>query len=320
MTALPDTPICIDLPGLIRLQADARALRLPGAQQVRTRQSGLQASPRRGRGMAFAEVRQYQPGDDIRSIDWRVTARRQTPHTKLYEEERERPVLLICDFNRTLFFGSQGAYKQVRCAQLAALIAWLGLWAGDQIGGIVFSEQGIVVIRPARRKKSVLRLLDTLAQFQHGPDTLQQTAGKDTGSGPPASVDLDGALQEARRVAHTGSRIFVISDFLGVSDETSGLLGALARHNTVTALRVVDPLEQSLPSQGRFAVAGPDGPVWFNGSDRRFQRAFAAKVREHEDTIKRCFKTAQVAAFPVITGDDPAQSLRGILGPRGRIG
>lgn len=318
MTDLQYTPICIDLPGLIRLQADARALRLPGAQQVRTRQSGLQASPRRGRGMAFAEVRQYQPGDDIRSIDWRVTARRQTPHTKLYEEERERPVLLICDFNRTLFFGSQGAYKQVRCAQLAALIAWLGLWAGDQIGGIVFSEQGIVVIRPARRKKSVLRLLDTLAQFQHGPDTLQTAS--EAAPDQPTPIDLDRALREARRVAHTGSRIFVISDFMGVSEETSGLLGALARHNSVTALRIVDPLEQALPSHGRFAVAGPDGPVWFNGSDPRFQKAFAAKVRDHETTIERCFRTAQVTSFPIITGDDPAQSLRGILGPRGRIG
>lgn len=270
--------------------------------------------------MAFAEVRQYQPGDDIRSIDWRVTARRQTPHTKLYEEERERPVILICDFNRTLFFGSQGAYKQVRCAQLAALIAWLGLWAGDQIGGIVFSEQGIVVIRPARRKKSVLRLLDTLAQFQHGPDTLQTTSGAQTDAGAPGAIDLDRALQEARRVAHTGSRIFVISDFLTITDETSGLLGALARHNSVTALRVVDPLEQALPGKGRFAVAGPNGPVWFNGSDHRFQRAFAARVRDHEAAIERCFRTAQVTAYPVITGDDPAQSLRGILGPRGRIG
>src|SRR5690554_7657604 len=90
--------------------------------------------------MTFAEVRQYQPGDDIRSIDWRVTARRQSPHTKLYEEERERPVLLIADLGPTLFFASTGAYKQVRCAQVAALLAWLALWAGDQVGGLVFNE------------------------------------------------------------------------------------------------------------------------------------------------------------------------------------
>ncbi|MEP4468684.1 DUF58 domain-containing protein, partial [Marinobacter alexandrii] len=127
----------ISLPDLIRLQADARALKLPSARPAKTRQAGLQRSPQRGRGMAFAEVRQYQPGDDIRSIDWRVTARRQAPHTKLYEEERERPVLLLCDLGPTLFFASTGAYKQVRSAQVASLLAWLALWAGDQVGGIV---------------------------------------------------------------------------------------------------------------------------------------------------------------------------------------
>ena len=301
----------IDLPALIRLQADARALRLPGASQVRTRQAGLQASPRRGRGMAFAEVRLYQPGDDIRSIDWRVTARRQSPHTKLYEEERERPVLLICDLSQSLFFGSQGAYKQVRCAQLASLIAWLGLWAGDQIGGLVFSDTDIEVQRPARRKKSVLRLLDALARFQRRP-------GQDPAE--TASRPLDTALREARRVAHTGSRIFVLSDFLTLTDETAGLLGALARHNSVSALRIVDPLEQDLPHQGRFAVAGPDGPVWFNGADRRFQKAFHDRVVAHEQALAKCFRTSAVTQQTVSTGEDPAQALRLILGPRGRIG
>lgn len=304
----------IGLPDLIRLQADARALRLPGASQVRTRQAGLQASPRRGRGMAFAEVRLYQPGDDIRSIDWRVTARRQTPHTKLYEEERERPVLLVCDLSQTLFFGSRGAYKQVRCAQLAGLIAWLGLWAGDQIGGLVFSDTEVEVLRPARRKKSVLKLLDALARFQHRP-------GEPAGAAmEPAGSPLDTALQETRRVAHTGSRIFVLSDFLALTEDTAGLLGALARHNSVSALRIVDPLEQNLPHQGRFAVAGPDGPVWFNGSDRRFQQAFRARVAAHEQTLARCFRTSAVNHQTVTTGEDPAQALRLILGPRGRIG
>ncbi|WP_166261024.1 DUF58 domain-containing protein [Marinobacter salicampi] len=306
-----------DLPALIRLQAEARALRLPGASQVRTRQAGLQVSSQRGRGMAFAEVRLYQPGDDIRSIDWRVTARRQKPHTKLYEEERERPVLLICDLGSSMFFGSQGAYKQVRCAQVASIIAWLGLWAGDQIGGIVFSEDGTNVLRPARRKKNVLQLLDALARHQQGPDTQHQ--GTATESHPDAG-SLDVALQEARRVVHTGSRVFIISDFLTLSDETPGLLGALSRHNTVTALRIVDPLEKKLPDHGRFAVAGPDGPVWFNGSDPRFQRAFQQRVVAHEQALASCFRTSAVGSRTISTADDPGQSLRLILGPRGRIG
>ncbi|EMP55828.1 hypothetical protein MSNKSG1_08153 [Marinobacter santoriniensis NKSG1] len=311
-----DAATHIDLPDLIRLQADARALKLPSARPSRARHSGLQRSPQKGRGMAFAEVRQYQPGDDIRSIDWRVTARRQSPHTKLYEEERERPVLLLCDLSASLFFASTGAYKQVRCAQVASILAWLALWAGDQVGGIVFNGEHMAVLRPARRKKSVLRLLDALAEQQHKPGEDIQAA-----IDPTASRNaLDQALQEARRVAHTGSRIFVISDFLQLTDETASLLGALARHNQVSALRIVDPLEQTLPEQGRFAIAGPDGPVWFNAGNPRFQAAWREKVEAHETALSACFQKSGVLSATLMTGDDPATALKPLLGPRGRIG
>jgi uncharacterized protein (DUF58 family) len=305
----------IGLPDLIRLQADARALKLPSAHPVRSRQAGLQRSPQRGRGMAFAEVRLYQPGDDIRSIDWRVTARRQEPHTKLYEEERERPVLLLCDLGASLFFASTGAFKQVRCAQVAAILAWLALWSGDQVGGIVFNGETLRVLRPARRKKSVLRLLDTLDQQQRrdnrAPAQHEQSSGQ---------CRLDTALTEARRVAHTGSRIFVISDFLDISPETGTLLGGLARHNAVSALRIVDPLEKELPRSGRFAVAGPDGPVWFDAGNPRFQRAWHEKVTSHEHRLEECFRTSGVIMAEVSTAEDPAVTLKSLLGPGGRIG
>lgn len=299
----------IGLPALIRLQADARALKLPSARPARARQAGLQRSAQRGRGMAFAEVRLYQPGDDIRSIDWRVTARRQAPHTKLYEEERERPVLLICDLGPTLFFASTGAFKQVRCAQLAGILAWLALLAGDQVGGIVFNGSNLNVQRPARRKKSVLRLLDTLASQQH--TSIDNAASETT---------LDKALVEARRVAHTGSRIFVISDFLGISDNTTALLGALALHNSVSAMRIVDPLEQELPKSGRFAVAGAGGPVWFDASNSSFQQAWHEKTARHEARLEECFRLSGVWSTRVSTREPPAASLKAILGPGGRIG
>ncbi len=317
MSAEPSTHIA--LPHLIRLQADARALKLPAARQVRSRQAGLQRSPRRGRGMAFAEVRQYQPGDDIRSIDWRVTARRQSPHTKLYEEERERPVLLLCDLGPSLFFASTGAYKQVRCAQLAGILAWLALGSGDQVGGIVFNGDQLTVQRPARRKKSVLQFLDTLAHQQR-INRDETHAAALAGAATSEAASLDKALNEARRVAHTGTRIFVISDFLNLTDDTSRLLGTLARHNTVSALRVVDPLEQRLPDSGRFAVAGTEGPVWFDGSNPRFQRAFAKKVEAHEAELRECFRTAGIRPATIMTGEEPAVALQALLGPRGYIG
>ncbi len=305
----------IPLPALLRLQADARTLRLPSARPAKSLQSGQQHSPHKGRGMAFAEVRPYQAGDDIRSIDWRVTARRQKPHTKLYEEERERPLLLICDLGNSLYFGSTGAYKQVRCAQLAAVLAWLGLWSGDQVGGIVFNDDRIDVLRPARRKKTVLRLLDNLAQFQHQPnDPLPARA-----LGSPAAIGLDTALQEARRVSHTGGRVFVLSDFLSISDDTTALLASLSRHNTVTALRISDPLEQALPKSGRFAIASPNGPLWFDAGDSRFQAAYSARVQQHEHRLAHCFRRAAVGAQTVSTAENPAHALKALLGPRGQL-
>ena len=300
------------LQDLVRLQADARALKLPSVRQVRGRQVGLRQSRQRGRGMTFAEVRQYQPGDDIRSIDWRVTARRQSPHTKLFEEERERPVLLIADLGPTLFFASTGAYKQARCAQITALLAWLALMAGDQVGGLVFNHQQLEVLRPARRKKSLLRLLDTMAKQQHKPGIPPSPA-------LPEGPNLNKALSEARRVAHTGSRIFIVSDFMNLSNETTSLLGALARHNSVSALRIMDPLEKDLPRSGQFAVAGPEGPVWFDAANPNFQRAWQAKISSHEQQLAECFRTSGVQVSTIMTQDNPAEALRLQLGPGGRI-
>ena len=302
------------LPDLIRLQADARALQLPTARSARSRQAGLRKSPQKGRGMVFSEVRQYQPGDDIRSIDWRVPARRQAPHTKLYDEERERPVLLLCDLGPTLFFASTGAYKQVRCAQAAAILAWLAFWAGDQVGGIVFNGQRLSVLRPARRKNAVLRLLDALADRQYTPD---DPPDPDT---PADTAGLNQALIEARRVAHTGNRIVILSDFLGLTEDTPRLLGSLARHNPVTALRIQDPLERRLPERGRYAVATATGPLWFDAGNPSFQRAWQAKVEAHEARLASCFRTSGVAHANLATGDEPAGALRPLLGPGGRIG
>lgn len=303
----------IDLPGLIRMQAEARALTLPPDRRTRARRSGLQKSRQKGRGMVFAEVRQYQPGDDIRSIDWRVTARRQAPHTKCYDEERERPVLLICDLGPTQFFASTGAYKQVRCAQAAAILAWLTFWAGDQIGGIVFNGGELSVIRPARRKHAVLQLLDSLASQQYTPEAPPVPW---SGQGAPV---LDKVLTEARRVAHTGNRIFVLSDFLALSDDTPRLLGALACHNQVTALRIQDPLERQLPARGRYAVATTSGPLWFDAGNPAFRRAWQDRVQAHEAQLDNCLRAAGADHATLSTGDEPAGLVRTLLRPGGRI-
>ena len=128
--------------------------------------AGPNKSNFRGRGIDFEEVRNYQPGDDIRSIDWRVTARTGTAHTKLFREERERPVLVAVDQRSSMFFGSSHCFKSVLAAQLASLLAWSALDAGDRVGGLVFNDASHREIRPRRSRKTVLALLSQISAVQ----------------------------------------------------------------------------------------------------------------------------------------------------------
>ena len=266
--------------------------------------------------MAFAEVRQYQPGDDIRTIDWRVTARRQQAHTKIYEEERERPVLLLCDVSPSLFFASTGAYKQVRAAQATAMLAWVALFGGDRVGGLVFNGQLLTLQRPARRKTSVLRLLDNLARLQHQPGQFHPSPNAPRAE--PGS--LDNALAEACRVARTGSRIFIISDFMQLSEHSAGLMGRLAQHNGVSAVHISDPLEQALPRRGQFAVASATGPLWFDAADNAFRKAWQQRMGQHQERLQQCLRVAAVNSIDVSTGDHPRFALRALMASGGRLG
>ncbi len=156
-----------DIRDLIRLRYAVRELDSLTLPKSTNPLAGLLTSNFRGRGTDFAEVRVYQPGDDVRTIDWRVTARTQTPHTKVFQEEKERPVLILVDQSISMFFGSQVAFKSVIAAEAAALIAWTNLDRGDRVGGIVFTENHHREVRPRRSKHSVLRLLHEIHDFNH---------------------------------------------------------------------------------------------------------------------------------------------------------
>ncbi len=157
--------VTITLDELILLKADAHGYSFLPRQPVHSLLAGRHASRLRGRGLAFEELRRYQPGDDVRSIDWRATARRGAAHVRVYSEERERPVLLVVDQRTPMFFGSRHAMKSVVAAQLAALSAWRTLRVGDRVGGIVFNEAELVEIRPKRSQTTVLRLLNEVVRF-----------------------------------------------------------------------------------------------------------------------------------------------------------
>lgn len=288
----------ISLDELARLRFQARSLKLRPDRRALKQTVGAHLSRFRGRGIDFAEVRQYQPGDDIRTIDWRVTARRGKPHTKLFQEERERPVLLLVDQSLSQFFGSRLAFKSVRAAELAGLLAWAAIQRGDRVGGLVFSDFGRHELRPGRGQKDVLRFLKLLHAFnrQLSLDKLTQ----------PIGFDLNQALAEMRQIAKPGSLIFVISDFQDQNEETRRHLHLLARHNDLVTLCTYDPLEASLPASGIYSVSDGQNSLPIDAGDARLRKAFSVS---HEENMSQLRDTLAKASIPLIQASTQESAL-----------
>lgn len=192
----------------------------------------------KGRGMEFAEVRHYQPGDDVRTIDWAVTARTGKAHTKLFQEEKERPVFLLVDLSDSMIFGSELVFKSVQACHLAALLAWQAKQRNDRLGGIIFNQQDVAELKPSSRNKALMGFL------HHNQQLCKKMAYK--------SVQKQSLLLQLKRLSHivqTGSQVHLISDFSQLDDACYKLINLMRRHNQVTIWQINDPLESHLPKQ-----------------------------------------------------------------------
>ncbi len=246
--ALSNTPLgpYVSLDTLLQLRFAARDLSLSSRRLSQATQAGQVRTRFRGRGMEFEEVRLYQAGDDIRSIDWRVTARTQVPHTKLYREERERPVLVVVDQRNAMFFGSRTCFKSVTASYCAALIAWAALSANDRIGGLIFSDSSAYDIRPARSRHTLLNLLRSLHDVNQRLISPLPTS---------TATPLSQRLIDLRRIAKPGSALFIVSDFHDLDNNGREQLYKLGRHCEITLLHISDPLEQHLPANHLLTIS-----------------------------------------------------------------
>jgi uncharacterized protein (DUF58 family) len=242
--------------------------------RVRARDAGILSSPFKGRGMEFEESRPYQPGDDLRSLDWRVTARTGKPFTKLFREERERPVLLCVDYRRSMHFATRGAFKSVIAARAAAALAWSALAHGDRLGGLVYSERDHRELRPRRGQIPVLRLLGELvahpAWTQSDRERLEDPQ--------PRS-----ALVRLRRVARPGSLVFIFSDFrdLRPGSGSEEALVRIAGHSEIVLFMIHDPLERELPRPDLYRVRDAQASALLDTRSRARVDAHAARFAEH---------------------------------------
>lgn len=273
------------------MRFEAMALSMPSAKRALRQQSGSHRSPFRGRGMEFSEVRLYQAGDDVRSIDWRVTARRDKPHTKLFHEERERPVLIVCDQSISQFFGSKTTFKSVRAAQSAALLAWMAIEKGDRVGGIVFSDKGHHEIKPARSRKSVMRLINVISQFNLALSVNSLSEGITSENSASEQVEkpftLNDALMETQRIAKPGTLIFILSDFLDFDTTTKKHIQILSKHNNVAAIRNFDSLEMELPPPGTYTVSNGNKISTFQPNSRTARELYTKEITIFNQQLKQ---------------------------------
>ncbi len=259
--------------------------------------AGLKLSKIKGRGVDFAEVRAYQPGDDVRTIDWRVTARKNKPHTKVFREERERPTLIVVDQTQNMFFGSKLRLKSVAAAEVAARIAWQNLNAGDRVGGIVIGNGGQVLHRPYRTTKAVARFLHDVAE-------LNQALNRNTAAEGDAGASLHEGMLRARRLTRTNYRIFVISDFQGNLEVWQDHLHQLARHNQVVVVHVHDELEARLPPADHYAVTNGAERLQFYTGNRRLREQYANQHAAHTDALMELCAHETMRYVSIATHDD----------------
>jgi uncharacterized protein (DUF58 family) len=266
----PQSPVRVTLADLVRLRPAGESLRLT-APRLRVATEGGHVSPYKGRGVEFDESRPYQAGDDLRTIDWRVTARTGKPHTKVFREERNRPVFVWLDLRRPMLFATRGAFKAVRGAEAAALVAFSAVANGDRLGGLVFSESEHHELRPGLGSRAALRLLNTACNesFWAPP-----TAGA-------SEADAEHALLRLTRVARPGSLLVLLSDFRRLGPDTDRHLRQLAGHCDLLLVHVYDPIEAELPPPGRYRIEGVGRSFSIETGNesmrRRYRERFAAR-------------------------------------------
>jgi uncharacterized protein (DUF58 family) len=239
MTAPRDPRIHVDLTHLRALKGRARQITFRPKQPSRSILNGQHASKIKGRGLNFEELRHYAAGDDVRTIDWKVTARTGAPYVRVYTEERDRPVLLVVDQRMSMFFGSILNMKSVTAAEAAALAAFRVRAKGDRVGGIIFDDTDLHEVRPHSSTRTLNRFLEMLARAN-----CALNANAPTG----AAMSLNQPIKAAARVAKSGALVIVFSDFDGWDAETEKNLRTIAQHNELILFSVTDPTSQQMPT------------------------------------------------------------------------
>ncbi len=264
--------------------------------------SGEYHSAFKGRGMSFSEVREYQMGDDIRTIDWNVTARFNHPYVKIFEEERELTLILLVDVSGSEYFGSRKQLKEDMITELCAVLAFSGLQNNDKIGVIFFTDIIEKFIPPKKGKPHILRIIRELIEFK--PKNKK--------------TDISLALKYLTNAIKKRSIAFMISDFMG-GDFTDAMKIASRKHDLI-ALRIYDKREKELPKMGLLKTMDPESGkiIWMNTSNKKVRTAYGEAIEIKEKKINDIFKRTGVDTVSIATDESYMAPLSNLFKRRSR--
>lgn len=298
-----------DLNELRRLKYLAKGFSFSPNQPANSALSGKNASKLRGRGLNFEELRHYRPGDDIRSMDWKVTQRTGKPHIKVFTEERERNVFLAIDQRMTMFFGSSNKMKSVIAAELSALIAWQISDSGDRIGAIIYNDEQTKVIPAKRGKQHVVNLLSEVLKKNHElsiKNTTQQQVDD--------SDSYNKMLATLNKVSSHNGLIILIGDGHGFNEKSTDFIKQLRQHNEVIACHIFDPLELKLPKMSQMIVSDGVQQIQFSSEQKQIQKKYQIEIARQLESYVKAAKKYRIPLIEIDTISPVEQQLRKALG------
>ena len=298
--------IYADIEELRRLQYLAKGFSFLPRQPVNSVLSGKYVSKLRGRGLNFEELRHYRPGDDVRTMDWKVTRRTGKPHIKVYTEERERNVYLAIDQRSTMFFGSTLKMKSVIAAEIAALMAWRVADTGDRVGAIVYGDEHIRVI-PARRGRQ--HVVNVLAEVVRQNNKLKVGFQ----SNQP-SDSFNKMLAKLAQVSGNNALVILIGDGHGWNTKSTDFIKKIRQHNEIIACHVHDPLEQELPEMPQMVVSDGEQQIQFSSHDATIREKYKTELERQLNTYVETAKKYRIPLLSITTVLPVEQQLRKALG------
>jgi len=298
--------VYVTLEDLIRLQYEASGFSFLPRQPVHSLLAGHRASRLRGRGLDFEELRHYLPGDDIRTIEWKVTNRTKQPYVRVYTEERERPVLVAVDQRLSMFFGTQVNMKSVTAAEAAALACWRVVSSGDRVGAVVFNDLEIREVRPQRSRKTVMQILGMIVK-QNNALAVDRGIADNPGM-------LDEVLGRVVHLAKHDYLVCVISDFFGVNGDTLKHIRRLSRHNDVILGLIYDPAAKQPPSGGKFVVSDGRRQLELDPGSAKLRRQYPEVLKGRLGLLTGELTKYGVPVLPIHTAERVAVQIRDALG------